>query len=59
METPYKLLHKTKYRELLDDAERDRLASGLRPRRRAGAVPLVLSLIGAAVVVLAVLLQVV
>ena len=59
METPYKLLHKTKYRELLDDAERERLAKGLRPRR-SSAGPWVLGLIGvAAVVVLAVLLQVV
>lgn len=57
MESAYKLLHKTKYRELLDDAERERLAKGLRPRRRSSAGPLVLGLIGAAaVVVLAVLL---
>ena len=34
METLYRLLHKTKYRGLLRDAERERLANSVRGPRR-------------------------
>ena len=58
METLYGLLHKTKYRGLLRDAERERLANGFRARRRSSVGLWAWRLIGVAAVILVVLLRV-
>lgn len=56
MESLYKLLHKTKYRELLRDAERERLASSMRGPRPSGVGARAWGLIGVAAAVLLVVL---
>ena len=56
MESLYKLLHKTKYRELLRDAERERLASSMRGPRRPMVDAREWALIGVAAAVLLVVL---
>jgi hypothetical protein len=58
MESLYKILHKAKYRELLYDAERWRVANSMRGPRRAGAGAWAWTLIGVvAAVALVVLLR--
>lgn len=58
METSYRLLWQTKYRELLRDGERERMANALRTRPRRSFGARTWSAIGVGMVVLAVLLQV-